>query len=185
MRDRQLGVTERVSIDSSAGPSNGDSFFPEISDDGRYVAFGSVASNLVAGDTNGIADVFVRDRQTGITTRVSLASADTEGNGASAQGDGGFEPPAISGDGRFVGFASFASNLVAGDTNGTADTFVRDTGPAVGGIAALPDQTGRTPAASPPSRSGGIPVPFAIVAGATAVWLCAAVGFGVRGWRRR
>ncbi len=124
VRDRQLGTTERVSVDSAGSQSNGDSFFPALSADGRFVTFGSVASNLVAGDNNGVADVFVHDRRTGITSRVSVASDGTEGNGPSAQGDGGFEPPAISGDGRVVGFASFASNLVAGDTNATADTFV-------------------------------------------------------------
>ena len=83
---------------------------PAVSGDGRFVAFSSDASNLVDGDTNAAADVFVRDAAAGTTTRVSVGDA-------GAQGDGGSYDPAVSGDGRFVVFSSDASNLVAGDTN--------------------------------------------------------------------
>jgi Tol biopolymer transport system component len=84
-----------------------------ISGDGRYVAFGSDASNLVPGDTNNETDVFVYDRQTGETTRVSVASD-------GAQGDRSSSDPDISADGRYVAFASFADNLVPGCPSTTA-----------------------------------------------------------------
>jgi Tol biopolymer transport system component len=90
-----------------------------ISADGRFVAFSSFADNLVAGDTNGTYDVFVKDLQTGTITRVSTDSAGTQGNSASLN-------PPISADGRFVAFDSEASNLVADDTNGHRDVFVKD-----------------------------------------------------------
>jgi Tol biopolymer transport system component len=119
VRDRQTGVTTRVSVTSDGTQGNGSSYAPAISADGRYVAFESSASNLVSGDTNGFGDVFVRDRQTGVTTRVSVASDGT-------QGDSGSYAPAVSADGRYVAFASPASNLVSGDTNGFGDVFVHD-----------------------------------------------------------
>ena len=87
--------------------------------DGRYVAFNSLSSNLVPGDTNGEADVFVHDRETGITEMVSLSS---EG----IQGDHWSYTPSISADGRYVAFNSWSSNLVPGDTNNTSDIFVHD-----------------------------------------------------------
>jgi Tol biopolymer transport system component len=93
----------------------------EISADGRFVAFVSDADNLVPGDTNGVVDVFVHDRQTGRTERVSVSSRDVQGD--SDSGAGGLS---ISADGRFVAFASAATNLVPGDTNGEDDIFVRD-----------------------------------------------------------
>ena len=83
VHDRQTGTTERVSVSSAGTQGNGDSAVPSISADGRFVAFVSVASNLVPGDTNGRLDVFVHDRQTGTTERVSVSSAGTQGNGAS------------------------------------------------------------------------------------------------------
>ena len=113
------GDTTRVSVDSSGVQANNYSRFPAISADGRYVVFESEASNLVAGDTNGTGDVFVHDRQTGETTRVSVDSSGAEANGSS-------EASAISGDGRYVAFSSYASNLVSGDTNGMIDIFVHD-----------------------------------------------------------
>jgi Tol biopolymer transport system component len=119
VRDRQNGTTERVSLDSGGAEGNGDSVAPVISGDGRYVAFESFASNLVAGDTNGTWDVFVRDRLAGTTERASVDSSAAEANGQSHW-------PAISSDGRYVAFQSYASNLVAGDTNGFADVFVHD-----------------------------------------------------------
>jgi hypothetical protein len=119
VRDRQNGTTVRVSLSTGGAQGNGDSMAPSISGDGRYVAFESLASNLVTGDTNGTWDVFVHDLQTGTTERVSLGS-----NGAQAAG--GSYWPAISSDGRYVAFQSYAANLVSGDTNGFADVFVRD-----------------------------------------------------------
>jgi len=120
VRDRQLGSTERVSVATGGAQSDGDSVSPSISADGRFVAFHSVATNLVAGDTNGWADVFVRDRQLGTTERVSVATGGTQANGASDNDS------SLSADGRYVAFASVASNLVAFDTNGAWDVFVRD-----------------------------------------------------------
>jgi Tol biopolymer transport system component len=119
VRDRLTGTTERVSVSSSGVQGNFDSYGPAISADGRFVAFESDATNLVPGDTNGVTDTFVRDRLTGTTER---ASVDSLGQ----QGDGSSYDLAISADGRYVAFHSFATNLVAGDTNATSDVFVRD-----------------------------------------------------------
>ena len=119
VHDRNTGDTERVSVDSGGTQGNSGSYGPSISSDGRYVAFHSFASNLVAGDSNGVVDIFVHDRNTGDTERVSLDSSGTQGNSGSAN-------PSISSDGRYVAFYSFASNLVAGDTNGAYDIFVHD-----------------------------------------------------------
>jgi archaellum component FlaF (FlaF/FlaG flagellin family) len=117
VHDRVTGQTTRVSVASDGTEGNHVSLLPSISADGRYVAFYSHASNLVPGDTNEVQDIFVHDRLTGQTSRVSVASGGTEGNGAS-------EFPSISADGRYVAFYSAASNLVPGDTNGTWDIFV-------------------------------------------------------------
>src|SRR5207302_353114 len=108
--------------------ASGSSFFPSISADGRYVAFHSNANNLVASDTNGTSDVFVYDRVSNRTERVSVATNGTQGNLSSYNAS-------ISADGRFVMFYSEASNLVPGDTNRKPDSnglfsgldvFVRD-----------------------------------------------------------
>ncbi|MPV87021.1 hypothetical protein GCU85_09820 [Cardiobacteriales bacterium ML27] len=120
VHDTQTGVTTRVNVDSVGTEGDNGSYNPSISADGRYVAFYSSATNLVAGDTNGVADIFVHDTQTGNTTRVSVDSVGTEGDGLS-------QSPSISADGRYVAFTSNATNLVAGDTNGTLDIFVHDT----------------------------------------------------------
>ena len=119
VRDRQAGETTRVSVDGAGGEANGDSFEPAISSDGRYVAFSSSATNLVAGDSNDVNDIFVRDRQTNTTTRVSVAPGGANANGGS-------DSASISGDGRLVAFTSAATNLVAGDTNNERDAFVFD-----------------------------------------------------------
>ena len=113
------GDITRVSVDSFGSQANNASKRPSVSSDGRFIAFESDAINLVPGDTNSSTDVFVRDRQTGQTTRVSVSSSGSEAN----EGSGG---AAISGDGRFVAFISDASTLVANDTNNTTDVFVRD-----------------------------------------------------------
>jgi Tol biopolymer transport system component len=117
--DRQTGQTTRVSVDSSGAEGNASSFAATISADGRHVGFISDATNLVPGDTNGTTDVFVHDRRTGQTTRVSLGSAGNEGNNASRS-------PSISGDGGHVLFVSMADNFVPDDTNECADVFLHD-----------------------------------------------------------
>jgi MYXO-CTERM domain-containing protein len=122
-RDRCQGVTERVSVSSSGeqanGPSQATGFLPAVSSDGRYVAFGSDASNLDPGDDNGVTDVFVRDRLAGTTTRVSKNASGESANGPS-------QYPSLGDVGRFVAFQSAASNLVDGDTNGKTDIFAVD-----------------------------------------------------------
>ena len=122
------GVTERVSVSSQGTAGDDDSQFAAISADGRFVAFVSRASTLVAGDTNGTSDVFVRDRVAGTTERVSVDSRGRQSAGADAGGvlDINFGRPAISADGRYVAFASSATNLVKGDRNSVPDVFVRD-----------------------------------------------------------
>jgi Tol biopolymer transport system component len=119
--DEPEGIqTSRVSVASNGAQANDPGVqFSSISADGRFIAFRSRASNLVPGDTNGAEDVFVHDQQTRQTTRVSVASDGSQANGGSGAAS-------ISADGRFVGFNSVASNLVAGDTNGDSDVFVHD-----------------------------------------------------------
>jgi Tol biopolymer transport system component len=117
--DRASGRTSRVSVASDGGEGNGDSGGPSISADGRFVAFASEATGLVPGDHNRAEDVFVHDRRTGKTIIVSVTPDDRPGNGNSFS-------PAISAGGRFVAFASEDTNLVRGDTNGDTDIFVRD-----------------------------------------------------------
>jgi Tol biopolymer transport system component len=119
VHDQTTGATSRVSVDSGGGQANAESDAPSISADGRYVAFGSDASNLVAGDTNGAGDVFVSDRAAASTSRISVSSSGGQGDGASVD-------PSISGDGRFVAYGSYATNLVGGDSNGRTDVFVHD-----------------------------------------------------------
>ena len=120
VRDRQTRTTTRVSISTSGSQGNGGSNDAFISADGRYVAFCSEATNLVSGDSNGMTDIFVRDRQTGTTSRVSVSSAAAQANQSSYS-------PAMSADGRFVVFDSGATNLASGDANGTySDILVRD-----------------------------------------------------------
>jgi Tol biopolymer transport system component len=120
--DRQTGATTRISNAPGAVPSNGYSDLAALSADGRYVVFKSTASNLVAGDNNGAWDIFVHDRQTGATTRVSVGPG-----GAQANSDS--NTPALSADGRYAAFESSANNLVVGDTNNASDVFVHDRGP--------------------------------------------------------
>ncbi|MBI2372691.1 MAG: PD40 domain-containing protein [Deltaproteobacteria bacterium] len=112
------GVATLVSSAPDSAPSNGASFSPSVSLDGRFVAFASSASNLVDDDVNGVADVFVRDRAAGTTIR-ALGAEGAEPNGPS-------DHPAISADGRYLVFGSAASNLVSGDENGVADVFLFD-----------------------------------------------------------
>jgi Tol biopolymer transport system component len=114
----------RVSVDSAGNQAIDRSDIPSLDDpsisaDGRFVTFSSKASNLVPEDTNFSQDIFVRDLSTNTTARVSVSSTGNQGNSNSRS-------PSISGNGRFVAFASDASNLVPGDTNGAQDIFVRD-----------------------------------------------------------
>jgi hypothetical protein len=113
-------VIERISVSADGGDPDGDSGGPDISGNGGYIAFLSSASNLVASDTNGFRDIFVRDVAQGVTTRVSVASDGTEGDGHA----GVF--PSISADGSLVAFSSEATNLVANDNNNSLDVFVHD-----------------------------------------------------------
>lgn len=115
-----IASTSVISVSLKNKPAAGQSYAPSVSQDGRYVAFDSAATDLVAGDTNGRNDVFVRDRVTKRTTRISVSSSGEQGN------DGSFTP-SISGDGRWVAFVSEATNLAPGkDTNGEPDVFLHD-----------------------------------------------------------
>src|SRR6266850_1719028 len=120
-------VPERVSVDTQGNQANGPSARPSVSTGGRFIAFESLASNLVPGDSNRVSDIFLRDtcRKAApdcipSTARVSLANDGSEPNGASFG-------PSISGDGRYVVFTSVADNLVGKDKNASADIFLRDT----------------------------------------------------------
>lgn len=119
VRDRPAGRTERVSVSSDGSEGDADSDNPAVSADGRFVAFRSAASNLVPGDTNGMRDIFVHDRLTGQTERVSVDSSGGEADGES-------DRPCISADGRFVAFQSLARNLAPDDANEMWDIYVRD-----------------------------------------------------------
>jgi Tol biopolymer transport system component len=119
VRDRQSGTTVRASLGTGGVQGNLDAVTGTvaISADGRYVAFPSDATNLVAADTNAVTDVFIRDLVAGTTTRVSLSSFGEQGNGASSE-------PSLSRDGQIVAYSSLASNLVADDFNRVRDIFV-------------------------------------------------------------
>lgn len=119
VRDIDAGTTVAAALGFGGAWPDGEMFGGRLSDDGRYVAFESSATNLVAGDAAGHSDVFRCDRQSGLVTRVSVGLAGAEGNAASYG-------PSMSSDGRFVAFKSYASNLVPNDTNQGGDNFVRD-----------------------------------------------------------
>lgn len=119
IRDLQAGVTTPVSLSTTNAASNGTASRARVTPDGRFVVFSSTASNLIAGDTNGVEDIFVRDRTNNTTVRASQSDAGVAGNQASAR-------PFISDDGRFVAFESSATNLVADDTNSQVDVFRKD-----------------------------------------------------------
>lgn len=118
-RDLVSGETTLVSSGSAGQPADGDSRSPSVSSDGRYVAFVSGATDIVSGDTNGYEDVFVRDMQSMATVRASVSATGTQLPADSSA-------PAISGDGRRVAFVTVSGAVVAGDTNGVSDVFVRD-----------------------------------------------------------
>ena len=117
VHDLLVGTTERVSIGAGGVEPNNVCAQADISGDGNRVVFGSVATNLVPGDTNGVRDIFVRDRAAGTTIRVSVESGGGEANSSS-------NAPVISADGDYVAFYSSASNLVPDDDNGWRDIFV-------------------------------------------------------------
>lgn len=119
LRDCQLGTTELVSVVGNDEGLPGDSIYPHVTPDGRYVVYSSLGWDQVPGDTNGCSDIFLRDRVVGVTECVSVASSGEQANDHSFWAS-------ISADGRYVLFWSYASNLVSDDTNGAADTFVRD-----------------------------------------------------------
>jgi hypothetical protein len=120
VRDMRHGITTRVSLTSVGGEISRFSIGDGISDDGRYVVFTTACGCVVPGDTyKGVDDVYVRDLKQGTTRRVSVASDGTWGDASSSDGS-------ISANGRYVAFASAATNLVPGDTNGTTDVFRRD-----------------------------------------------------------
>lgn len=123
LHDRLQGTTERVSLGTGGSEANGNSDLSWLSSDARFVVFASDASDLVPGDTNRARDIFLRDRMTDRTSRVSVSSK-------GAQADEASDYPVVSGDARLVAFVSRAANLVPGDTNGVPDVFVhdRDTG---------------------------------------------------------
>ena len=122
--DRASGITQRVSTNADGVEGDLLSSFPTISDDGRFVAFESFATNLVSDDTNDAADIFLFDRDATNREerirRISVADDGTEADSAS------FNAPSISGNGRFVAFRSSATNLVDDDNNDQIDIFVRD-----------------------------------------------------------
>ena len=119
VHNRETRETVRVSLTAGGSESNGSSFKPAISHDGRFVAFASDAATLVSGDTNAKTDIFVKDTVSGRISRVSVSSSGQEANDHSYT-------PAISANGRMIAFASAATNLVPGDNNGKIDIFVHD-----------------------------------------------------------
>jgi hypothetical protein len=120
LRDRQQQTTTLVSVSLDGnGAGNGDSIPAGISTNGQFALFESAANNLVAGDTNGVNDVFIRDLLASVTTLVSVST-----NGGAANGTS--RSSVMTPDGRYVAFVSAASNLTPGDTNGIPDVFVRD-----------------------------------------------------------
>lgn len=119
LRDRTNNTTTRISIGLNGTQANGHSGAPAISNNGRYIAFRSDASNLVEGDTNGRADIFLYDLQLSTMTRVSVARDGTQGNGNS-------DWPNLNNNGRFISFWSDSNNFTPDDANNTGDIFVHD-----------------------------------------------------------
>ncbi|WP_455200627.1 PKD domain-containing protein [Kaarinaea lacus] len=119
VHDTVAGSTVRVSVDSNGNQGNMDSWQPRISANGQFVTFSSNASNLVQNDSNGIQDIFLHDRQTGAITLASIAPGGQPSNGRNSYS-------AVSGDGNFVVFESIATNLILNDNNGESDIFVYD-----------------------------------------------------------
>lgn len=134
---------ELISVSTDGAYANGESLFPKITPDGRFVTFASYASNLVGNDTNGQLDIFLRDLATGATSRISVSTSGEEANGYSYSAS-------ISANGRYVAFDSDASNLVVGDHNANKDVFVRDV--VSGTTTRISNLTGSEPAITPDGR---------------------------------
>jgi Tol biopolymer transport system component len=139
IHNRATGVTELVSRSTAGVAGNGNSTIPSVSDDGRYIAFLTLATNLLTGDTNGVADVVVRDRVANINYRGSVGPASAQANGAS-------NFPMLAGNGQRVSYTSSATNLVAGDTNGADDIFITTFRTATPSTILASRGTGGTPA---------------------------------------
>jgi len=118
--------TTRVSLADDNSEANGPSHRPSISTYGRYVAFVSTASNLVAGDSNSVQDIFVRDTCIGVTDACKPTTRRVSAGESSSKSNGASDFPSISATGRYIVFSSEASNLVSGDTNQGEDIFIRD-----------------------------------------------------------
>lgn len=135
VRDLALGTLRRVSDAADGSYSDGDSTAPSINANGTVVSFTSAGSNLVPNDTNGVADVFVRDLVASLTRRVSVASGGAQQNRSVS---GGFpQISSLSADGRYVAFDSDATNLIRGDVNNDTDVFVHDRANSTTGMASL------------------------------------------------
>jgi Tol biopolymer transport system component len=119
--DRHARTLELITLNTHGQPANSGSDWPAISGDGRFVAFTSFASDLVPGDTEASKDLFVRDRQFGLTERLNVTPG-----GSQSEPIGDIYAPSVNSDGQFVAFDSTASDLVDSDTNQQRDTFLRD-----------------------------------------------------------
>ena len=153
IKDIVAGTVARVSTNAAGQEATGGvlgSDTTDISADGRYVVMGSDATNLVAGDTNGAWDIFLKDTLNGVVTRVNIAADGTQAN---AGGD--YQGGKVTDDGQYVVFASNASNLVANDTNGVTDIFKKNI--ATGAITRI-----TTDAAGAEANSGGLVEDFAM-----------------------
>ena len=153
LRDLDAGTTEWISVHAPVAGQPDDSFHPSLSADGRFVAFESLSTNQVAGDTNDDRDIFVRDRQLTVTERANLTDADSEPQELGLTTCQGSQTPSISDDGRFVAFQSCADNLVPADTNIVADIFVRDRMLATTGRVTADDGTELNSSSGTPSLS--------------------------------
>lgn len=119
IRDLVAGTVRRASVGLNGADPDAGSYYGEVSNDGRFVAFASEATNLVSGDTNGGYDVFLRDTTLNTTQRINV-----QPNGS--ESPAGADMPQISSDGRYVVYLSYADDLVPGDLNTFQDVFVRD-----------------------------------------------------------
>ncbi len=145
-------VIQRTSV-APSGETDGASVEAALDGTGTVLAYASAATNLVSGDTNGVSDVFVRDVNDQVI-RISVSSAGTQADGPSSH-------PSVSGNGRYVAFQSDATNLVAGDTNGTTDIFVRDLVTNVTTLASVPGPGAPTAGVTAPSSSNAASSPSA------------------------
>ena len=165
LRDLQLGTTEAISVTPGGTTGNDLSRPVWVSADGRYVVFYSSSSNLVAGDTNGWPDHFLRDRLTGTTTLITVTTSGAQTNDYSEQG-------VMGRDGRYLYFASPASNIVPGDTNGQEDLFVRDL------LLGTTELLSLTPTGAPlPPHTGNLPAYWLKHASADGRFLVFETGF--------